>query len=72
MEGLQWISDGGKEVWARPLSSDKDAPPPPSYADIMFADGVDGSGFVKPGNCVNDYPICSCRGEGVRQFEVGA
>ncbi len=51
-------------------AADKDTPPPPSYSDIMFADGVDGNRFVKPGNCVNDYPhICSGRGEGIRKFE---
>jgi hypothetical protein len=39
-----------------------------TYADIMFADGVDGNKFVKPGNCSNDYPhICSGRGEGIRR-----
>ena len=52
------------------LDQQKDTtPPPPSYADIMFADGQDGTPFVKPGNCVNDYPhLCSGRGEGIRHF----
>ena len=50
-------------------ASKEQAPPPPSYADIMFADGQDGTPFVKPGNCVNDYPhICSGRGEGIRHM----
>ena len=67
----QFMCAGMFALLARFVKLDEAAPetpPPPSYADIMFADGKDGTPFVKPGNCVNDYPhLCSGRGEGIRR-----
>ena len=51
------------------LDDAPEAPPPPSYADLMKMDGQDGFRFMKPGACTNDFPhICSGRGEGVRKL----